>query len=171
MGLFLKNDSRWFIFVFIFMWMCDCEPRGTEENHYSRKIQANTSSLRIKRDEAESCCFSLPPLSHRRESCGGGQTHPQKNTHTHPNLCPGNLLSCFSPTALPPAPFLFLPHCTDSPKHLHWPDLVPLGTGSGPLAADSIFLARIKPPNGSHSEMIYTALLYTPAPCSPLANG
>lgn len=102
---------------------------------------------------------------------GGGAntpTHKHTNTDTHTQTCVLGISSAVSPPQHSPAPFPSLSHRTDSPKHLHRPDLVPLGTGSGPLAADSKFLARIKPPNGSHSEMIYTALLYTPAPCSPL---
>lgn len=93
----------------------------------------------------------------------GGLTHKYTHAHTH-------TLSLGISSAVPSTLCLLHPSssssCPHGPKHLCLPDLVPLGTGSGPLAADCRFLPRIKPPNGSHSVMIYTALLYKPATAS-----
>lgn len=110
----------------------------------------------MKRDEDESCCFSSPPLANRRETCGGGGgecwgAHKNSSAVSLSTL-PLHTFSSFSPRV---------------------PDLVPLGTGSGPLAADCRFLARLKPRNSTHSVMIYTALLYmnTRASLPPAPNG
>lgn len=92
---------------------------------------------------------------------GGWHTNTHTRTHT---------LSLGISSAVPSTLCLLHPSssssCPHGPKHLCLPDLVPLGTGSGPLAADCRFLPRIKPANGSHSVMIYTALLYKPATAS-----
>lgn len=104
----------------------------------------------MKRDEADSCCFSSLPLSYTGERpVGGRHTHAPACTKpsTHLPWESSQLFPIHSPCTLPAS------SCGPGPKHLCTPDLVPLGTGSGPLAADCRFLARSKAPNGIRDDL------------------
>lgn len=114
-------------------------------------------------------------------AAGGGrgtaQTHLRTLTRTHKNTPweSPQLFPSTQPTHPSTQPLDPSSSSSSRPgsKHLCLPDLVPLHSGSGPPAADGRFLSGIKSPDGGHSVMIYTALLYTHQrlPPPPPANG
>lgn len=128
----------------------------------------------MKRVKAASCCFSSQPLHPtgektwrggvgRAQGCWGHSTNSLMHTHTQKHslgITSAVPLHPPHPSTQPLDPSSSSSSCPGS-KHLCLPDLVPLHSRSGPPAADGRFLSRIKSPDGSHSVMIYTALLYT----------
>lgn len=141
--------------------MCVCVfvPEVTEERHLTEEYELSEN----EEGWGWILLLLLTTIILQERDLWGASVHKHTHTQTHT----GNLLSCSLFTHMCPSSS----SSSSCPKHLCLPDLVPLGTGSGPLAADCRFLARNKPSNGSHSVMIYTALLYTPVAASPPANG